>query len=106
MIQIISGTYGYRHGGVIIALDAASAPVELDPSEEERLVEQGVAEYVDDIGSDSPPLDPSLDMSRDELNAIAAEYGIDGTVFTKKSQVLDAIKAAMEDEKAEQSEGK
>ncbi len=47
MIKMIAGTYGYRINGRVEAKNSKSAPFKLDPKEEARLVNAGVAEYVE-----------------------------------------------------------
>ena len=46
MVQIVRGVYGHYIGGRVVAKDKNSAPFELSPEQEERLVKAGVAEYV------------------------------------------------------------
>lgn len=48
MIKIIKGIYGYRVNGRVEARNPKSAPFKCDPKEEKRLVDAGVAEYVED----------------------------------------------------------
>lgn len=48
MIKMIAGIYGHRVNGAVVAKTPKSEPFELDPKEEERLVEAGVAEYVEE----------------------------------------------------------
>lgn len=48
MIKIIRGTYGYvDKDGVVSPKTSKDAPFELDKDKEARLVDQGVAEYVE-----------------------------------------------------------
>lgn len=61
MVQIVRGVYGHYIGGRVVAKDKNSAPFELSPEQEERLVKAGVAEYVnlpvnapDDDGEGAP----------------------------------------------------
>ena len=46
MVQIVRGVYGHYIGGRVVAKDKNSAPFELSPEQEERLVKAGVAKYV------------------------------------------------------------
>ena len=48
MIKIIKGTYGYRVNGRVEAKTNKSAPFKCDPKEEKRLVEAGVAVFVEE----------------------------------------------------------
>lgn len=46
MVKIVRGVYGHYIGGRVVAKDKNSAPFELSPEQEERLVKAGVAKYV------------------------------------------------------------
>lgn len=46
MVQIVRGVYGHYIGGRVVRKDKDSKPFELSPEQEERLVEAGIAEYV------------------------------------------------------------
>lgn len=72
MVQIVRGVYGHYIGGRVVAKDKNSAPFELSPEQEERLVKAGVAKYVnlpdaapDDDGEGEDPI--GFDEIPDEL---------------------------------------
>lgn len=100
MIKIINGVYGRKVGNRVVPVTAKDGPIELTPEQEERLVKKGVAVYVDtkkEVAPIDPPEDPedieldeeetdeesvelpayNEDMTRDQLNEIAIEYGIE-----------------------------
>lgn len=49
MIRIVKGSYGMVKGKTVVAVQAGSQPIELEPDKEERLVRLGVAEYVGNV---------------------------------------------------------
>ena len=56
MIKIVTGTtYGARINGKLEAKTKNSEPFSVDEKEEKRLVELGVAEYVDTKGNSAKP---------------------------------------------------
>lgn len=88
-IQIISGTYGHREEGVLLAKTAKSAPFLVDIEEGKRLVGLGVATFsgetptVLDIHVDPGDTTPTLEETLaamdklDDLKAFAAAEGIE-----------------------------
>jgi hypothetical protein len=101
MIKIINGVYGRKVGNRVVPVTAKDGPIELTPEQEERLVKKGVAVYVEkpkkEVAPTDPPEDPedigpgeeetdeesvelpayNEEMTRDQLNEIAMEYGIE-----------------------------
>lgn len=101
MIKIINGVYGRKVGNRVVPVTAKDGPIELTPEQEERLVKKGVAVYVDKPKKEAAPIDPpedpedieleeeetdeesvelpayNEDMTRDQLNEIAIEYGVE-----------------------------
>ena len=50
MIKIIKGTYGYvGDNGIPVPKTSKSEPFSVNPDEEQRLIDLGVAEHVDDV---------------------------------------------------------
>ena len=87
MIKIVNGVYGMKIGNRVIPVTEKDGPIELAPEKEARLVKKGVAVYVDLPADDASPLIPeepedklpeyNEDMTREQLNKIALEYGIE-----------------------------
>lgn len=98
MIKIINGVYGMKVGNRVVPVTEKDGPIELAPEKEARLVRKGVAVYVDLPADDASPLIPeetedklpddnaetgkelleyNEDMTREQLNKIALEYGIE-----------------------------
>lgn len=122
MIQIIKGTFGYYNGRKVIPITEADGPQKFDDELEARLVKEGVAKYIGELGetADQPAPAPAPgddadepastntaadeapeyneDMKLDELKEVAARYGVDASAMRKKADVIAAIEAA----KAEQ----
>ena len=118
MIQIIKGTFGYYNGRKVIPITEADGPQKFDDELEARLVKEGVAKYIGELGEtaeqpapapgDDEPASTNTaadeapeyneDMKLDELKEVAARYGVDASAMRKKADVIAAIKAA----KAEQ----
>lgn len=71
MIRIISGTYGCRENGRVVPKTSKSEPFALDEKEEKRLVDAGVAVYVEGVeapkktedskGKEKPKVDKKAD---------------------------------------------
>ena len=119
MIQIIKGTFGYYNGRKVIPITEADGPQKFDELEA-RLVKEGVAKYIGELGetaelpapapgddADEPASTNTVadeapeyneDMKLDELKEVAARYGVDASAMRKKADVIAAIEAA----KAEQ----
>lgn len=120
MIQIIKGTFGYYNGRKVIPITEADGPQKFDDELEARLVKEGVAKYIGELGetaeqpapapgddSDEPASTNTAadeapeyneDMKLDELKEVATRYGVDASAMRKKADVIAAIEAA----KAEQ----
>lgn len=111
MIKIINGTYGRRVGNRIIPMTSSDDAFELDPDKEERLVNRGVAKYVNKLGDQvelngvsskanlNSKEDPNserrillLELNRKELDKRARELGVEKPEkFTSKDKVIDAM---------------
>ena len=119
MIQIIKGTFGYYNGRKVIPITEADGPQKFDDELEARLVKEGVAKYIGELGetaeqpAPAPGDEPAStntaadeapeyneDMKLDELKEVAARYGVDASAMRKKADVIAAIEAA----KTEQSD--
>ena len=122
MIQIIKGTFGYYNGRKVIPITEADGPQKFDDELEARLVKEGVAKYIGELGETAEQPAPAPgddadepastntaadeapeyneDMKLDELKEVAARYGVDASAMRKKADVIAAIEAA----KAEQPE--
>lgn len=122
MIQIIKGTFGYYNGRKVIPITEADGPQKFDDELEARLVKEGVAKYIGELGetAEQPAPAPAPgddadeptstntaadeapeyneDMKLDELKEVAARYGVDASAMRKKADVIAAIEAT----KAEQ----
>lgn len=117
MIQIIKGTFGYYNGRKVIPITEADGPQKFDDELETRLVKEGVAKYIGELGetaeqpAPAPGDEPAStntaadeapeyneDMKLDELKEVATRYGVDASAMRKKADVIAAIEAT----KAEQ----
>lgn len=102
MIQIIKGTYGYQDkNGIVKPKTAADEPFELSEAQEARLVERGVAVYVN-AGSTALPggvvgVSWDVTMKADKLRAIAKEMGLTFPVGTSKAAMVEAMDKHMAD---------
>lgn len=107
MIRIIRGTFGWFDGRRVVPITAADGAKQLDPGLEERLVKEGVAEYVDaptdakahvEVETPSTPTevekpDDLGSKTRAELVELAKSHGIHAGKMSK-SALVDAIRAA------------
>ena len=101
MIQIISGTYGHLVDGRVRPKTAVSEPFSLPPEQERRLVERGIAVYVNEepaevevpIGSDTPSDLPEYSTRNTvkELQAIGEQFGITFEEGMTKAQMVDVL---------------
>lgn len=107
MIKMKSGTCGVPvvHGNAVVRVERKTPndePFTLSPEAEARLVNRGVAVYVN---ATAPIVAPenhtdggegvSLeDMKADDLRALGKEYGLSFKVGVKKAEMIEAIKAA------------
>ena len=55
MIQIIKGTFGYYNGRKVIPITEADGPQKFDDELEARLVKEGVAKYIGELGETAVP---------------------------------------------------
>lgn len=115
MIKIIKGVYGRRDGKIITPVTEADGPFCLDADKEKRLVDLGVAVYVnedeaapeaaekvteeapeetagDDSVEESPEYSESMKLA--ELKEIAEKYGVDASGMKSKKEVIEAIEEA------------
>ena len=120
MIQIIKGTFGYYNGRKVIPITEADGPQKFDDELEARLVKEGVAKYIGELGETAEQPAPAPgddadepastntaadeapeyneDMKLDEPKEVATRYGVDASAMRKKADVIAAIEAT----KAEQ----
>ena len=104
MIKIISGTYGHLIGGRVRPKTADSEPFSLTPAEEARLVDRGIAVYVNQVPEqpeDSIP-EYSTRNTVKELQAIGEQFGITFEEGMTKAQMVEILNQhnAEEDEDA------
>ena len=89
MIKIINGTFGYNNGKSIIPKTSKDEPFECDKSTEKRLVDIGVAVYVDANKSDADA-DGGADVTREDLIAQFKALGLKGNPAVMKDETLKA----------------
>lgn len=79
MIQIINGVYGHYLNGKVVPKDKNSAPFELSPEQEKRLVDARIAVYV---GSTESAGSAGADEVKDQPESIkwVPEYSMENTV--------------------------
>lgn len=108
MIKIIKGVYGYldEHGTVKPKTEK-DEPFTLSAEKEARLVDLGVAEYVNTPAPENEPevgqeetegaghLDPEQleELTNAQLKEMAQEMGIDTKKLTTKAKLIEAITA-------------
>ena len=101
MIKIVSGTYGYQDkNGIVKAKTPDDAPFSLEKSQEKRLVDLGVAVYVDQepdqVEDDNmPAFDENTNAN--ELRKIAKSMDIAFPVGTTKKEMVEILREHMED---------
>ena len=106
MIQIIKGTFGYYNGRKVIPITEADGPQKFDDELEARLVKEGVAKYIGELGetAEQPAPAPGDDADEPASTNTAADEApesnedMDASAMRKKADVIAAIEAA----KAEQ----
>jgi hypothetical protein len=105
MIKIVNGVYGMKIGNRVIPVTEKDGPIELAPEKEARLVKKGVAVYVDKpTTDDASEVEKKLpkyneDMTREQLNKIALEYGIkEPEKARNKAELISWIDAAVNGE--------
>lgn len=103
MIKIVKGIYGYWNGHMVTPKTEKDGPFSETPEQEERLVNLGIAVYVDEtpelasINSEDASTVMLEDMTLKELKAFAEPYGVKYKVGTSKGEFIKAIKQAMND---------
>jgi hypothetical protein len=97
MIMIICGTYGHRENGTIKAKHAGDV-FAVDESEAERLVDLGVAEYVEadaDSGDKSPPdTSGDVELTNAEIKAKLDDLGVEYPERANKAKLLELLAEA------------
>ena len=114
MIRIIKGTFGWFNGRRVVPVTREDGPISVDRSLERRLVDEGVAEYVDaPVSGGAPDPEPTKapaaapapesdcdgcapaldDMTRAELADMAESLGIKPGKKTK-AELAEAIAEA------------
>jgi hypothetical protein len=95
MIQIIKGVYGHMVNGIVKPKTSADEPFELTEAQEERLVNLGVAVYVDGGRTALPEgvemVDYNVNMKASELREIAKDMGLTFPVGTTKKEMVEAM---------------
>lgn len=95
MIKIIKGVYGHLINGVVKPKTSADEPFELTEAQEARLVNLGVAVYVDGgrtaLPEDVQLVDWNVNMKASELRAIAKDMGLTFPVGTTKTEMVAAM---------------
>ena len=102
MIRMKSGVYGGKN-----LIRREDGPFSLSAQEEARLVARGVAEYVGEpvqpaSASAAAPIKPMEDMTLVELRAMGKEYGLTFKVGMTKTAMVEAIKAEITQEQADE----
>ena len=113
-VKITSGYYGLCVNNIIKPKSAADAPFELSDEEAKRIVDLGIAEYVDDmpiatgtacedtkdaheISREDAKMEEnpeySFNMTAAELRAIAKNVGISFRIGTTKEEMVAALDA-------------
>lgn len=100
MIKIVSGTYGYQDkNGIVKAKTPDDAPFSLEKSQEKRLVDLGVAVYVDQepdqVEDDVPVFDENTNAN--ELRKIAKSMDIAFPVGTTKKEMVEILREHTEE---------
>lgn len=106
MIKIVKGTYGYLDkNGIVKPKTEKDEPFSLTKEQEKRLVDLGVAVYVDcepvetveNTVDEVETVEYSEKMKASELRKIAKEMGLTFPVGTTKAEMI----AAMDEHQAE-----
>ncbi len=107
-VKIVRGTYGHWNGKAVVAKNSDSEPFELDEKKAQRIVDLGVAQYVQKekaLKAEGQPaeveskiMEPDISelekMTVMELKKIAGEYGIPYEKTSKKAELIQAIQSA------------
>lgn len=103
MIKIIKGVYGFRKGSSVIPKTKNDEPFPLNPEDEQRLVDIGVAEYVKEEKADSNPnCNNGKDDTTGEKEKLVArfkELGGKGPATTWKLETLKSKIEELENKK-------
>lgn len=101
MIKIVSGVYGYQDkNGIVKAKTSDDAPFALEKSQEKRLVDLGVAVYVDKVAEEMAEDDvPAFDenTNANELRRIAKSMDIAFPVGTTKKEMVEILREHIEE---------
>jgi hypothetical protein len=104
MIKIIQGTYGHLINGIVKPKTSADEPFELSEAQEKRLVDLGVAVYVDGGRTKLPEgvalVDYNVNMKATELREIAKGMGLTFPVGTTKAEMVEAMDKYLASENA------
>lgn len=110
MIKIIKGVYGHLVNGIVKPKTSADEPFELTEEQEARLVNLGVAIYVNGgrtaLPEDVQEIDWNINMKATELREIAKGMGLTFPVGTTKADMVAAMDKFVEnlpDENGEDS---
>ena len=79
MIQIIKGTFGYYNGRKVIPITEADGPQKFDDELEARLVKEGVAKYIGELGETAEQPAPA---PRGDADAPASPHPLPATMPT------------------------
>ena len=98
MIKIVKGVYGHMaESGFVRPKTSADEPFTLNPVQEKRLVDLGVAEYVGTADTVDTPANAEeipkydIDMKVDKLREIAKMLGLTFPVGTTKAEMVEAM---------------
>ena len=104
LIKIVAGVYGLMEGKRVVRKTNLDGPFCVSPTEAERLVTLGVAEYV--VGAEVDVVDDYTQYKFEPMKEYAIELGMDEAVVKKvKSkkdliELIDAFTAENEDDNA------
>lgn len=93
MIRIVKGVYGNLVGNQVVGVTSKDRPITLTAPQEERLVNLGVAEYVDGGRKSEEEL---LRMKMPDLKEYAKQYDVKFSVGEKKEELVGRILEAYE----------
>lgn len=103
MIKIVRGIYGYWDGHMVVAKTDKDEPFNETPEQESRLVNLGVAVYVNEPAEVISEMENTNhnshsleDMTLKELKEFAEPYGVKYKVGTNKADFIKAIKQAID----------
>lgn len=116
LVKIVKGVYGLEVGMTVVGKSANDPPFFMDKDKAERLFKKGVAEPVrpDEnpegyiYGVDKIPSGKKADdleeMTLAELKEVGEKYGVKHKFGTKKSDFIEQIQAAMQEDKYAEEE--